>query len=632
MPENKEQLEAIDHFKGPMLVVAGPGSGKTTVITKRIANLVMRYNVRPENILVVTFTRAAAKEMKERYEKLAAGYPAKPDTLSESITKDRQETAGTVAFGTFHSVFYRMLCVSKGYGRNCILDENEKRALLLEIVCRQEKRSEGLGEFIKRLMGEISAAKNRRMGIEQYRPECCTGEYFIRVFSEYQRRLSENGLLDFDDILQKCLEMLEKDSEILGYWQKRFRYILIDEFQDINPVQYEVVKLLSGAEKNVFAVGDEDQSIYGFRGSRPGLLFTFLEDFKNAKKVTLRINYRSSPRIVLAADRLIVNNQKRFKKEPESASSENGTIKLLSCDDSSSERETVLRMIKDRLRAGVSPSEIAVLARTNVKCSGFAITLGKADIPFVTSEKLTDIYGHFSIRDVCAYLRLAVGPLRRSDFLECMNKPARYIERRALAQETVSFESLRRFYAGRHAVLARLAAFERDLSFIRRAAPKVAVRYVRKVVGYDAYLRKLSNEQGFDVDEVFTILDEFEDSLTHIKTFAELFDEIRAAKAIGKRLQSADGVRIMTFHGAKGLEFNTVFIVSANEGCTPYRKASTPDELEEERRMFYVAVTRAKRELFISYTKRLQDRRAFISRFAAETGVRAEEDGERAWF
>ena len=629
MQENREQLEAIDHFKGPMLVVAGPGSGKTTVITRRILNLVARYNVPPANILVVTFTRAAAKEMKERYEKLAAGDGTRENGSTVFAAGENASTprnagffADTVTFGTFHSIFYRMLCVSGGYGRSCILDESEKRALLKEIVCQREKRTEGLGEFLKRLLGEISAVKSRQDDLKSYRPECCTAEYFIWIFEEYRRRLEERGLLDFDDILIKCRDMLARDAKVLEFWQKRFRYILVDEFQDINMPQYEVLKLLAGKDQNVFAVGDEDQSIYGFRGSRPGLLFEFLKDFKGAVKVTLRINYRSSPEIVLAASRLIVNNEKRFSKELCSATDESGTVGLLPYENSLTEREEILKLVRERIAQGTPPSEIAILARTNLKCTGFAITLGKANVPFTTSEKLTDIYGHFSIRDVMAYIGLAIGPIRRSDFLICMNKPSRGIERRALTSETVSFESLRRFYAGRRSVLARLRDLERDLSFIGRASPRIAVRYIRKVVGYDRYLRKLANEQGFDAEEVFMILDEFEDSLLYMKTFAELFEEIRAAKAVGSRSQASGGVRIMTFHGAKGLEFRTVFVVNANEGSTPYRKAVTCDELEEERRMFYVAMTRAKRELFISFTRNLQDRRAFISRFAGETEVK----------
>ena len=291
------QRQAVTHRDGPMLVLAGPGSGKTMVLTWRVRYLTEFYHINPGEILVITFTKAAAREMKERYLRLTGS----------------QNTA--VSFGTFHAVFFQILKLAYGYRADNILREEEKYRFLKDAVFRQKLEPDDEAELISSIAAEISRVKNERIDLQSYKAESCDTKSFCTIFNEYDNRLRRSNKIDFDDMLVYCYELLKERKDILSAWQRKFRYILVDEFQDINQIQYDVVRLLAAPENNLFIVGDDDQSIYRFRGAKPQIMLHFEEDYPGAARVLLDTNYRSTGAIVSGAGRVIAHNKDRFPKD-----------------------------------------------------------------------------------------------------------------------------------------------------------------------------------------------------------------------------------------------------------------------------------------------------------------------------
>ena len=298
---NEGQRQAATHFEGPMLVLAGPGSGKTRVITERIHYLIAERGVSPSEILVITFTKAAAAQMRQRYQKLYS-----------------QDETG-VRFGTFHAIFFMILKYAYHYTADNIVREEVRREILKEQIHRTELEIQDENEFISDLESEISRVKGDRIDLEHYYSPLCSGEIFRKIFTGYQRELERRRLLDFDDMLVYCYELLSQREDILKMWQQQFGYILVDEFQDICLVQYDIVKLLAAPENNLFIVGDDDQSIYGFRGAKPDIMKQFLKDYPHVKKTLLDVNYRCDPAIVEAAGRVISHNKNRMSKKIQAA-------------------------------------------------------------------------------------------------------------------------------------------------------------------------------------------------------------------------------------------------------------------------------------------------------------------------
>ena len=445
MAFNEAQLCAIRHTDGPMLVLAGPGSGKTTVIVNRILHLVEKQGAGPGEILVITFTRAAAQEMQKRYEK--------------ERRSSREAPAAAPVFGTFHSVFFSILQTYLGFTPKNIIKTEEQQAVLRKILERPDIPAVYTEDLAGLLLAEISRAKNCGLS-RSFVPGACDPGLFFRIYEAYGKMLLCMRLLDFDDMLLLCLTLFRKRPEILARERKRFRYILVDEFQDINQVQYDIVRLLAAPENNLFIVGDDDQSIYGFRGSKPGIMLRFPEDYPGCRRVLLDQNYRSGGEIIEAALRLIEHNRSRFPKELRPGRSLAARVSVQGFENEQAEYEALSALIRRYLGQGIPLSEMAVLYRTN----------GEAPPP-------------------------------------------------------------------------------------------------------RAFLRG----QGFSELPVFS-----------------------------------------SFHGAKGLEFTVVFLIDANEGITPHGKNKGREELEEERRMFYVAMTRARQFLHIFYTNSRYNRPQKQSRFVRE--------------
>lgn len=609
MRMNQAQRAAAAHGEGPCLVLAGPGSGKTRVIVSRIQYLIEECKVRPEEILVITFTKYAAGEMKQR--------------LRQQIGT----AAAGVTAGTFHGIYYGILKWAYRFGPQNILSEGEKYRVFRQII--SQKRMEVFDEenFIQEIISDIGRLKNHRIPVQEFVPRHCDVKQFQEIYREYEQFRREEKKIDFDDMLILCYDLFKKRPEVLKLWQKKFRYILIDEFQDINRVQYDVIRMLAGEERNLFVVGDDDQSIYGFRGADVKLMFQFQKDFPEAGQILLGTNYRSTSNIVRNALRVIRHNSSRFPKEIQAEKGAGVPVHIQETEDTAQESDYVVSQIRARIKAGVPAEKIAVLFRLHTDAEPIAEKLLKEHIPFHMRERLPNLYEHFIAQDVTAYLRLASGNRKRSDFLRIANRPKRYIGRDSLGEESsVSFEELRDFYEDKEWIQERIDELEQELDLMSDMAPYAAIQYLRKRVGYEEFLQEYAQNMRIPVQELYDILSEiqelsrpfgtFEEWAAHIREYTESLQ--KAEEKAEKKKEEKEGVRLMTMHASKGLEFDTVFIIQANEGKIPSKKALKEEEIEEERRLFYVAMTRAQEVLRIVYVNKKNGKDVLPSRFVEE--------------
>ena len=602
---NEAQTKAICHKNGPAMVLAGPGSGKTLVITRRVEYLIKKYGVRPEQILVITFTKAAAKEMRERFAR---------------ITK---EDRFPVTFGTFHGIYYGILKWAYRMNASNIFSEEEKMMLLREVIAGMELEIEDEKEFLQGIASEIGQIKNNRLSLEEYESSNCSDQMFCQIYEEYERRRKLLKKIDFDDMLVLCYELFQKRPDILQMWQKKFQYILIDEFQDINQVQYDVIRMLALPENNLFIVGDDDQSIYRFRGARPEIMLGFSKDYPNAKSIILDVNYRSTKAVVSAARRVIERNKNRYQKEIITVNDQGDNVHIQEVRHPVEESHYVREQIAKAVAAGTEPSQIAVLYRTNTEPRALVETFMEYHIPFQMKEHLPNLYEHFIGRDFQAYMRMALGGRDRGDFLMIMNRLNRYIGRDSVDRGEISFENLRKYYMEKDWMVDRIDQLEVDLKVISRMTPYAAIQYIRKSVGYDLFLNEYAIKRKMKLEDLQELIREMEERAKEFKTIEEWFahiekytEELRLQAVT--RTENRNAVSLMTFHAAKGLEYDTVFIIGANEDVTPYKKAELPEEMEEERRMFYVAMTRAKKHLTISYVREKNGKAMEQSRFLGE--------------
>lgn len=613
MAFHKSQLQAIRHLNGPMMVLAGPGSGKTTVITHRVRCLVEGYGVDPASILVITFTKAAASEMRQRFQKLMEG---------RSLP---------VSFGTFHAVFFSILKHAYRYDASNIVREEQRIQLMRELVDRYRIDVEDEGEFISSILSEISMVKGEMMSLEHYYSKNCSEEIFKKLYEGYNRGLESRGLLDFDDMLVMCYQLFDQRKDILAAWQSRYRFILIDEFQDINRVQYEIVKMLAAPENNLFIVGDDDQSIYRFRGAKPEIMLGFEKDYPTAKRTLLGINYRSSSSIVDAAGRLIRHNKMRFEKEIQAFRGAGRPVAVMGFPDAHAETRTIVEEIQDYVRMGYHLSDIAVLYRTSMEPRLLMERMMEWNLPFRMKDSLPNLYEHWITQDMLAYIRIAGDELakhrqaKRADVLRIINRPKRFVSREALEGQIISWDSLKSWYQDRGWMVERIEQLEYDLKMIGRMAPVAAVNYIRKAVGYDDYLREYAENRRMKAEDLLQIADQLQESASSYKTIDAWQEHMREygeqlrQQLTNRDSQNTDCVSLMTMHSSKGLEFPIVYILDANEGVTPHHKAVLEADLEEERRMFYVAMTRARDRLHVYYARerygRPQERSRFIDEY-----------------
>lgn len=613
MKLNRGQDEAIKHGNGPCMVLAPPGSGKTLIVTERTRYLIEESGVRPDQILVITFTRYAAREMKERFERLTAGknYP--------------------VTFGTFHSIFYGILKCAYGIGANNLMSEKESSVLLQEVLDQTDIEStpevEDEEELVRELLREVGMVKNGLCHLKDFHSKYLTQDEFAEVFRSYEHQKKELKKFDFDDMLVQCYALFRKKPEILQGWQKRFQYILIDEFQDINRVQYEVIRMLAAPRYNLFVVGDDDQSIYGFRGAKPELMLYMKQEFPSLRTISLTMNYRSTEFITGAAARVILHNDTRFYKRVQSFRGRGQNVHVQEVLDEQEEAQYVTEEIQKKLDQGIRPGEIAVLFRAAVQARMISEILSEHRIPFEMRDYVTNFYRHFIVKDMMAYLQLAAGKRDRSLFLTICNRPLRYLARNSMENRQVNFEDLRKFYCDKDWMLDIIDQFDVDVRMMKNMAPYAAIQYIRKKIGYDDFLKEYAEKHQISWKQLMDVMAELEERSKNFKSYdeweihiAKYTQELEEQQAKARKIKGEreNKVQLMTIHSAKGLEFEDVFVIHANEGEIPHQKAEKKDEIEEERRLFYVALTRAKNNLCISYITQKNGNSIKPSRFVEE--------------
>ena len=639
MKFNQNQVNGIEHFEGPCQVLAGPGSGKTLTIVNRIHNLIYNRRINPEDILVITFTKSAALEMEQRFLKLV-GSKSSP-----------------VTFGTFHGIFYGILRNTYRFNHSNIFSEREKYKLLEEIVRHRGMETFDDEDFIKDIIADISKIKNNKLDLEDFVPKTISGDLFKKIYYDYEELRRNAKKIDFDDMLVLCYDLLVSRQQVLKEWQSRFKYILIDEFQDINKIQYDVLMLLAKPENNLFVVGDDDQSIYGFRGASYELLFQFQEDFPQCKQIVLNENYRSTKNIITKATKLIKKNKYRYPKEITTKNQKGQAVHIQETRSPSDESEYIIENIKGRMESGIVLNDICILYRTHTETKSLVEKLMLHHIPFQTNDKIHNIYDNFIAKDIKAYFKIALGIGTRQDFLQIMNRPLRYLGRDSLpvnssfSSLTANFEEMRSFYCDKEWMLDKIDVFQWDLKMLETMSPYAGIQYIKKKIGYDDFLVDYGEKQRLKVESLKEQMAEIEESSRNHLSIKKWLDDItkheeeikKKEKSKGKfssygkdSVKEVDlvgvsnhrgdfqtgqsverGVQLMTMHGAKGLEFNTVFVMGVNEGTIPYIR-NMEKNLEEERRLFYVAMTRAKERLMITYTKEKNGSDRSPSRFIEE--------------
>ncbi len=592
---NSRQQEAITFTSGPMQVLAGPGSGKTFTITQRIRYLIAECGVEPSRILVITFTRAAAGEMQQRFHRLIKG----------------AGSGSFVVFGTFHAIFYSILKQTGQYRQFTLISETQKRNLLAQILQLPMTPLLAENEKIDTLMQLIGQVKNNGECFDGLVEDVFSKKELQDIYRDYNEYLLEFLKMDFDDMGLLCLKLFRENPQVLKEWQKKYSYVLVDEFQDINPLQYQIVRLLAQPEDNLFIVGDDDQSIYGFRGAKPEIMQQFLKDYPSARQVLLDVNYRCHEQIVENSMRVIKANKSRFPKEIRAGHGKGAGVIIQVFPDQEEEYEALLCALQETALHEKPEvlSAAAVIYRTNYECSMLAEKLLLRGIPFVMKETLKSRYDHFVIKDLLAYLEFANGNRKREIFHLFMNRPLRYLRKDCARNSTIVLKELLTYYRNDIHMQEVSRTLFHDLEQIGTMRPWLAVNYIRQVIGYDDYLKEAYHiEEG---GKLLRIADDFQKEIKRFSSFEELNDYISQCRALvnEKQKEAEDriqdkrlgGVRLMTMHAAKGLEFQTVYLPDVNEGKLPSRQAVTPEALEEERRMFYVAMTRAQKKLHILY-------------------------------
>ena len=596
---NKNQAQAVAHIDGPCMVLAGPGSGKTRIISQRIVSMVLDHDIPPTRILAISFTKASSLEMKKR-----------------TLAYGRDDRLNKVSFGTFHSSFFRILRRYAGVSlEDLLLDQD--RFKLARSILKYLKISNYNDDDVLDLLNEISLVKNELVDYRDYDSQSFEQEIFLKAYRLYEDEKKRHGKIDFDDMLIQAYDLLNNDPAILSIVRQVFKYILIDEFQDINRVQFELIRLIAGQENNLFVVGDEDQSIYGFRGARPDFMLEFDQYFPSARHILLDTNYRSSKDIVDLSLGLIKKNKKRHPKDLKAFSKDPARISYIYPKDTDDEARLVADQIFDRVgsQKGADYGDFAVIYRTNRQARAFVDAFMDKRIPFILKDAPKTIYDHWVSLDIIAYLRIAMEIGSGGDWARVINKPFRYISKKSLAKAEASMdfldcllndEDIKDFQK------KNLEDLYIDLNYVRGLSPQYGISYIRTTLDYDRYILDYCHERRIKSQQIVEILDELEAAAGPYRTILDFFkhiDQVReevkknADKTAGSSLAtSADkGVVLTTMHSSKGLEFDNVYIVGVNEGIVPYQLGDDSKlDIEEERRLLYVAITRAKRFLVIS--------------------------------
>ena len=569
-------------------MLAGPGSGKTTVIIQRILHLMEGHGVNPSSILAITFTKAAAMELKGRFLNACQN------------SKEREQGAeASVSFGTFHSVFYQILQNYFRYKELSFITQTEKEKWIYYLC---EKNSNRILQEMdtEEIFRTFSMWKNGML----IRKEEVLQKMLEELYWQYNRLLKEEERLDYDDILCQCCELLKNKPDVCRFWEERFEYILIDEFQDISPIQYEIISLLTKSHQNLFAVGDDDQSIYSFRGANPSIAREFLSDY-HAKKIVLDRNYRSTQEIVDASLKVISQNKNRIEKELMSVhkSEDKLSFEVIGFENALKQYEYVkLRLSENKEFL----TERAILCRTNRECKQIAEWLAKLGVTCQLKEKKKRLGEHPLVKVTIAYIKWILGDDSRQNFLLFMNCPKRGLLR-SWIKETVWQEDLLHYAHSMKEESEQISKLFQQRSIMKEWKPELMIRYLLFPMGVQSYFEK----QGVtDVEQVSEYLLKSAKECTDIHVWLESME----LEYMEERKEE-EGLRIMTVHASKGLEYDEVWLLNCNEGVFPKGKHLSKEELEEERRIFYVAMTRAKKKLHLCYLKGTSDNPMECSRF-----------------
>ena len=599
---NENQNIAKEHFNGPMMVLAGPGSGKTTVITARAAILVQQV----KHLLVITYSKSAASEMERRF-------------------REQSPLANNITFGTFHSVFFRMLRRKNNHNLEQIIADGERKNIVRSFLAERNYDIED--DFLSTVLNEMSLIRNELHELVYYNSSTMGADDFRELCRAYELYKTEQNKIDFDDMLCNAYTMLQDEPKELAFWRQKYPYIMIDEFQDINCVQYEAIRLLAAPQNNLLIVGDDDQSIYRFRGSRPEFLLNFPNDYPETQKVTLDTNYRSTDVIIKYANDLIISNEMRYSKSIVGTGQKGPKPIILTADDQNREAVSIAERIRDMWKKGANLNEIAVTYRLNIQARAFMDAFLNMNIPFRSRDEMPSIYEHWIAEDIYAYLQLAQRiHLRQKvgydpNAVRIINKPYRYISKAFL--QWVKKENLDIFRAykskdsGLHfATKNKIEELLSDLKSLARRNTVDAIRYIRQNLGYNTHILDICDYRKLKPSGLLEIADELQEAAKQFKKSDDFIAHAKATAELTKANEPAgDCCTLTTLHSAKGLEFEKVFIAGVVEDVIPYARSRTDAEIEEERRLLYVGVTRAKHELYLSTIKSRYDKPTKPSRF-----------------
>ncbi|WP_050607676.1 ATP-dependent helicase [Clostridium niameyense] len=603
---DEHQKKAVVCEDKNILVVAPPGSGKTTVIINRVVYLTEILNINPNNIIVITFTRAAAMNMKQRYKAIL------------NINR-------SPFFGTFHGLFYKIL--SRYYGRINIIEGKYSFNLINTILMKYlDTVSE---DKIKDVLNDISVLKTSGQHLENFSSKI-DKSIFVECYTKYEEYKKERELLDFDDLQINIFRLFKNNPRLLRSYRNLFKYILVDEFQDCDGLQIEILKML-GEGNSIFAVGDEDQCIYSFRGSKPECMVDFAKHFEDGNKEYLVYNYRSPNNIVDVSKKLISNNKIRNNKSIQAHRDENKKINISSFFNEREQAEYICKVVKDVIEKGYKYKEIAILYRTNMESRSITDVFFKHSIPFRLLDKGYNFFQHFVCRDILDYMYLSLDTRNRKAFLRIINKPFRYISKlntekvRNYKYDEDCFEILKSQSDIQPFQIKNIEDIQKDIVKISKMKATEAINFIMKNLDYESYIKTYSERTKIKKEELIEIVEELKESAeeyTSIIAFLAHVEEVE--KEITKKDINEDSVILSTIHGVKGMEFKNVFVINCNEDNIPYKTSEGEINLEEERRLFYVAVTRTIEHLYICVPKLLRGKNKETSKFISECNLKME--------
>ncbi len=601
---NENQKKAVTLPLAPALIIAGPGSGKTYVIVERINYLINELKCIPRNILVISFTKVASEEMKNRY-----------------ILKYGNNH---VNFGTFHSVFFNILrfCNPPKYNLENLLSEFKKKDYIQKIML-------SLGELdsedsTEKFIEETSLMKNQIIDVKYYNPKNLPKDIFFETYTRFENFKKENNFFDFDDMLYECYKEIRDNEIVKQSFSDKYKYILIDEFQDINRVQFETIKLLAENNNNLFVVGDDDQTIYQFRGAQPEFLLQFEEHFSNTNKVILDVNYRSEPSIIKYSNNLISFNKVRFDKTIKAHKAGNELPKVIDCTDSKQQSLLISKKIEFFKSTGYDYSDMAVIYRSNAQARPIVETFLRKNIIFNLKDSFVTLYSHWITNDILSYLKLADDLKNVEHIKRIIQKPNRYISNEIIQKiENNFFDNILNnktlSYSQKEAVEDLLV----HLKLLKVKPLQKAIKYILNIIGYKKYLVSYAKYKGIELDSLLDIVLEVEESSQGYDSYMEWEKSLKdiATTVKSTKYNVSNAVTLTTMHSAKGLEFEIVFIIDVIQDIIPHKKSNALMEIEEERRLMYVATTRAKKYLFMYIPKFKKNSETEPSVFIEEMSV-----------